>query len=559
MRKIILLILIALSCVYTYSQTSNLILFSEQGEQFWVILNGIRQNAKPETNVKISDLPAPSYKVKIIFKDSTLKQIDKTVFFQQEPAEVTYVIKKNNKNEYLIRFMNSVPIAQAPVTPPQNQTAIVYTTTPPQMINDNISVGINVNDQNAGVSFNVNMNTDNVQQSVTYSNTTSTFSGKYYHTNNPQNQYVYQMPGYQGIIGCPYPMPSEQFIQVKQSIASKSFDDSKLAIAKQVISSNCLLCSQVKEILKLFSFEETRLDLAKYAYGYTYDVANYYQLNDAFTFESSIDELNKYISANPIQPIVVQPVQLTPPHENNNLHVNQPHSGCPKAMSQSDFLALKQKITAKQQESAKLALAKQYIKMACLLTEQLRQAIMLLGIEHNKLELAKFAIDYTYDKENYYTLSDVFEQGYNIDDFNNFIQSHNIVNPEPVHQLEHQPEHHTPPPAPVYVLPGYNGPVGCPYPLSQQEFNKVKESVKSKSFEDSKLTIAKQVLNSNCLLTSQVKELMLLFSFEDSRLDFAKTAYGHTFDTGNYYLLNDAFTFESSIDDLNSYINTFKK
>jgi hypothetical protein len=45
----------------------------------------------------------------------------------------------------------------------------------------------------------------------------------------------------------------------------------------------------------LFSFEDTRLEFAQYAYAYTLDLRNYYKLNDAFTFESSIDELNKYI------------------------------------------------------------------------------------------------------------------------------------------------------------------------------------------------------------------------------------------------------------------------
>jgi hypothetical protein len=48
---------------------------------------------------------------------------------------------------------------------------------------------------------------------------------------------------------------------------------------------------------------------------------------------------------------------------------------------------------------------------------------------------------------------------------------------------------------------------------------------------------------------------MLLFTFENNRLDFAKFAYAYTFDTGNYYLVNDAFTFETSIDELNAYIS----
>ena len=82
-----------------------------------------------------------------------------------------------------------------------------------------------------------------------------------------------------------------------ESINSKSFETSKLTIAKQIAGSNCLLCKQVKEIMKLFSFESNRLEFAKYAYKYTWDINNYFLLNDAFDFESSIDELNKYIQS----------------------------------------------------------------------------------------------------------------------------------------------------------------------------------------------------------------------------------------------------------------------
>jgi hypothetical protein len=113
-------------------------------------------------------------------------------------------------------------------------------------------------------------------------------------------------------------------------------------------------------------------------------------------------------------------------------------------------------------------------------------------------------------------------------------------------------------PVPV-ALPGYAGPVGCAWPMAPADFNSVKNSISSKTFEDSKLTIAKQVVGSNCLLCSQVKEIMMLFTYEDTKLDFAKFAYGHTYDIGNYYMLNDAFTFESSIDELNEYIGGMPK
>jgi hypothetical protein len=110
-------------------------------------------------------------------------------------------------------------------------------------------------------------------------------------------QSAYVMPGYNGNVGCNgYPMTEARFNEVVQSIQAKSFDDSKFTMSKQVISSNCMTSNQVKRLMLLFSFEDTRLDLAKYAYGYTHDIGNYYQLNDAFTFESSIEELNEYTS-----------------------------------------------------------------------------------------------------------------------------------------------------------------------------------------------------------------------------------------------------------------------
>lgn len=106
---------------------------------------------------------------------------------------------------------------------------------------------------------------------------------------------------------------------------------------------------------------------------------------------------------------------------------------------------------------------------------------------------------------------------------------------------------------------GYNGPSQCgtnvpmPY-MSTQEFNALKNSVASKSFDSSRLTVAKQGVKSNVLASWQVAELMSLFSFESSKLELAKFAYRYVADKGNYYLVNDQFTFSSSISELDQYI-----
>jgi hypothetical protein len=44
----------------------------------------------------------------------------------------------------------------------------------------------------------------------------------------------------------------------------------------------------------LFTFENNRLDIAKYAYGKTVDKRNYSVVNDAFTFNSK-EKLDQYI------------------------------------------------------------------------------------------------------------------------------------------------------------------------------------------------------------------------------------------------------------------------
>jgi len=222
----------------------------------------------------------------------------------------------------VIRYMNEVPIAQA-LPPSQGQSVIVYTTVPPPPSSSvtysqttttvnagnnnlppssgNVSAGVNINDPDLGVNLNINVggsNTNTISSATTTTTTTTTTTGgtQIVPVQPPQSPNVYVLSGYTGPIGCPYPMSPQEFESVRQSIYSKSFDDTKLKIAKQVISSNCLLSSQVKKIMLLFDFEDTRLNLAKYAYGYTYDIGNYYQLNDAFTFESTIDELNDYIN-----------------------------------------------------------------------------------------------------------------------------------------------------------------------------------------------------------------------------------------------------------------------
>lgn len=315
MKKIVLSLATLLLCTMSLLAQSNLVFFAEQGEKFYVMLNGIRQNAEAETNVKITDLPQPYYKVKIIFEDESLEQIDKTVNFNQG-METVFNIKKNRKGAYVLRWQSETPLAQAPAPAP-SQSVVTYTTTAPAVsmsvtetttttttssgggnASENVSVGINVD----GVGMNMNVNISDpymtgstqTSSSTSYSTTTTTTTTSTGGAVASQPDH-YEMPGYNGKIGCNWPMSDADFRSAKSSIQSKSFADSKMTMAKQVLNSNCMTSAQVKEVMQTFDFEDDKLEFAKYAYGYTYDIGNYYKVNDAFDFESSIDELNQYI------------------------------------------------------------------------------------------------------------------------------------------------------------------------------------------------------------------------------------------------------------------------
>ncbi|MDD2413013.1 MAG: DUF4476 domain-containing protein [Bacteroidales bacterium] len=91
------------------------------------------------------------------------------------------------------------------------------------------------------------------------------------------------------------PMGDYEFSMLKSTLASQSFDSRKLSLAKSALSHNQIVSRQALELVELMNFESNKLSLAKFAYESTIDKGNYFMVNNAFSFSSSIDELNRYI------------------------------------------------------------------------------------------------------------------------------------------------------------------------------------------------------------------------------------------------------------------------
>ncbi len=93
----------------------------------------------------------------------------------------------------------------------------------------------------------------------------------------------------------PFAMDESSFCQLKQCIAGKWFDSSKSEVAQMAMRNNYFTTQQVAGIMNLFDFESTKLEFAKMAYSHAVDQQNYWMVNDAFSFSSSISSLQELI------------------------------------------------------------------------------------------------------------------------------------------------------------------------------------------------------------------------------------------------------------------------
>lgn len=90
-------------------------------------------------------------------------------------------------------------------------------------------------------------------------------------------------------------MNDRDFYQVLQSIGKEWLESNKLKSAEQIVSTNSLTSAQVKQMVLMFNIENNKLALAKDAYRNTVDKENYSMIYDVFSFNSSKDDLARFV------------------------------------------------------------------------------------------------------------------------------------------------------------------------------------------------------------------------------------------------------------------------
>ena len=332
-----------ISTMFAMAQANNVVVFSQDGYKFTLIINGLRQNEKPETNVKVTGLIASQYKAKVIFEDTKMPALDQNLFLSDGGNEVhgkefTYSIQANKKGEMKLRpqSMADIPNTTAPdqvvyvfnptgnATQAGGTTTTISTTTtttgtgmsagnPSGTVSTTVNDGtggttsttttttstgngaaVNMNVGGLGVNINV---TDNMGGMATTSTTTTTTSTTSSSSTSSTGGTMDNSASTNNSNTCYFPMSSSEFATAKNSVEAQSFSEEKMKVAKQILNSNCMSTAQVKDIMSEFSMDDEKVEWAEFAYGKTTDPNNFYQLNDGFSFSTSVDKLNSYIES----------------------------------------------------------------------------------------------------------------------------------------------------------------------------------------------------------------------------------------------------------------------
>ena len=226
---------------------------------------------------------------------------------------------------------------------------------------------------------------------------------------------------------------------------------------------------------------------------------------------------------------------------------------CHIPMPQNEYNTLKSQVKAKYFDSSRLTIAKQACRYNCMTSDQIRDLCRVFSYESNKLDFAKYAFDYCYDRYRYYIVGQAFAYSSSVDALNRYIYDHTTQQPYGANPGNPNNGYSN----------GYSNGYGyiqcdnpeCRYFMTDHDFSDLKHMINNTPYSSTKMTIAKQACQVTCISAEQVREICRLFTFDSDRLTFAKYAYDHCYDRRNYYKVNEVFTFTSSVNELNRFIN----
>jgi hypothetical protein len=310
------------------SNYGTLHVFSEQGDPFFLYLDGELQNETAQPDIRIEKLNRLFYQVKIIYKDTKFNIVSRNnVYVSGEDdmmMDVTYKLSRSSGfgklkfysmnpvdhefvpaiGTYVKRYGEKAGISSQPVPTNMNGTEAVIINKP---VTETSGKGQDTGEKKGDKNIPGN---PAIKKSTTAPGSKPTVSAKPEKTkpapkaNNPvknpgaatekNNISIKEPDGW--ICQNEWPMWKADYANAKKNIEEAKTDKLKLAAARVLVSSNCLSSDQVAEIGALLISDDTKLEFAKLAFIHTIDIKNYLKVARIFTSLKSKEALVQYIS-----------------------------------------------------------------------------------------------------------------------------------------------------------------------------------------------------------------------------------------------------------------------
>lgn len=372
------------------AQSSDLVIFSEDADRFFVMVNGIHQNTEAQSNVKIKGLQAEAaYKVKVIFQDNTLPGLEKAIYTEAN-MEFSFNIKRNKKgvlkmtpfgytainpnattpNQYVVQYGNNQN--NTVVTDNSNTTTTTTTTTNTNTVETN-DVNVVV-DENATIETTVIENHDGTTHTNATINTTITETGNNGTVNTTVGDGTTTV---------------SMDVTVSENGVNVNVSENGNPVDGNPVDANFSTNVQINDPNNNSTYTETTT------------------ITTTTTVNGQVTEHNHHTNTNT--------------DTNNNANFSANNAPC-YAMSATDYASAKSSIQNKDFEDSRIKIAKQIVDNNCVDAEQIKGIAELFDFEASRLDFAKYAYKKCSDPQNYYKINDVFDFESSIEELDAFIK-----------------------------------------------------------------------------------------------------------------------------------------
>ena len=303
MKKYLLLSLFLINALYLLAQNTSLVVFSQSGEPFKLVLNGILYNDEAQTNVTVKGLNPTTYQAMLIFENSEIGDLSGYVNLR-ERKEMTYAVKRRKVSvEEKLALMTLQNIARDFNLKDEDEVEAkkAEIERKDEIYSLKLFTEVAIKKQHQKASAKVK----EINNNVTVHEVTSVHEMEKVQVEDvavvaQDSEVIEEVTNdeYVEERGCEMYMDQPNFEMQITEISRVKFEDQKLSAAQELVNNNCLKVNQIEEILDLFTFDNSRLEIAKLAYSNTYDQLNFEKLYDLFSFESSKVELKEFVIAN---------------------------------------------------------------------------------------------------------------------------------------------------------------------------------------------------------------------------------------------------------------------